>query len=94
MPSPHGPIFYCRQKIGVKIGLCASTFVTFPTNNVSVINKKSDGVHQLQSDEKKWSDIIQQWGLAYHFHRTITLIKIGPCAPNDRQTDRQTDRHK
>ena len=26
MPSAHGPIFCCRQIIGVKIGSCALTF--------------------------------------------------------------------
>ena len=26
MPSAHGPIFYCRQKIRVKISSCVLTF--------------------------------------------------------------------
>ena len=44
MPIANGPIFYSRQKIGVKIASCALTFGpiknrTIPSDNLSAITK-------------------------------------------------------
>ena len=45
MPSTHGPIFYRRLNIRVKIGSCALTFApikirTFPSDNWSALKNR------------------------------------------------------
>ena len=78
MPSAHRPIFYRKQKIGVKINSCVLTFGpiknrTFPSDNLSVI--KNQSVCTDFSSIKNLSDVNQQWNHACHCHSTITLIK-------------------
>ena len=61
MPSAHGPIFYCREKIGVKISTCARTF---PLENLSEIRNRS--MCADLSPMKNQSDIIQKRDIACH----------------------------
>ena len=73
MPSAHGPIFYRRQKIGVKIGSCALTFA--PILNRSdlfseLLATKNQSCALTQSEKK--SDL--------HSDFFSELLATFPCA--------------